>query len=428
MVILSAFRRILIVIMMCCGIIASVSEGQDTVYDVPGTIAYIGTDYNIATFDLRAGQVSVLTDDASRTRRYQWPTWANDGRLAYFCCDPSGGQPFTQIFISDDGLSSGDLRHVAPNTVFNHASWSPRHCDASDDCRDLAVLLSIIDRNTLSVDIIRDGDDDAGPVRVGLGAPFYYSWSPDGGRLLTQRDVRRLDVFDLASGSSEQLPYAPGFFPAPHWSPVDDRLLVGVLNDGATDLAIIANEQVRVLRSTLRGELSFNWSPSGDYVAYRTVDNDSASDLIVIDAVTGELVTQTDDSAFAFFWSPDSRLLAYVTIATPPGTFNIAHTPASSDLIQRVQEDGLRWSVLDVATGQTRNYGSFIPTADMIYLLLYFNQFAQSHSIWSPDSSHIVFGEVLAEGRRTVSILDTTRRDAVPFAIADGLVGVWSYR
>lgn len=413
---------------MFFGVIALTSEGQDTVYDVPGTIAYISTDYNVAAFDLRAGQVTMMTDDAAPSRRYLWPTWSNDGRLAYFCCDPSGGQPFTQVFVSDDGLSSGDLRHVAPNTVFNYASWSPRNCDVGDNCRDLAVLLSLIDRNSLTVDIIRIGAGESEPLRVGLGAPFYYSWSPDGSRLLTQRDVQRLDVFSLDSASSDQLPYAPGFFPAPHWSPVDDRLLVGVLNDSTTDLAIIANEQVRVLRSALRGELSFNWSPSGDYVAYRTLDDVSASDLFVIDAVTGDLIAQTDDSAFAFFWSPDSRLLAYVTIATPPGTFNIAHTPASTDFLQRVQEDGLRWSVLDVVTGQTRNYGSFIPTAEMVYLLLYFNQFAQSHSIWSPDSSHIVFGEVLAEGRRTVSILDTTRRDTVPFAIADGVVGVWSYR
>jgi TolB protein len=422
-------KRLFALLLCCLPLLSSNAQG----IDVPGQIAYIGTDYNVYSANLQADQPQALTTDASRTRSYQWPTWSQDGALAYFCCDPARTtQPYTEIFISPDGLEAGKVRYIAEAALFTYAAWSPRNCAEGETCRDLAVLLTLLGESAFGVDVIRAVDDeDATGEIIGRGQPFYFSWSPDGSRLLTQRDTERIDVYDFGQSKfSEFTELDAGLFPAPEWSPVDDRLLVGLRNSNgrSTDLAILAGDEINVLERGLRGEVSFNWSPNGNAVAYRTLFSEGASTLTVVDAVTGETIAETrSEDVFAFFWSPDSRKIAFISVASPRGTFNASYSPTPT-LADFVQEDGLRWSVLDVASGQQRNYSSFLPTSEMLYLLSFFNQFAQSHSIWSPDSTHIVFSELREDDSPVISILDMSREDAVPFAIAEGLIGIWSYR
>jgi TolB protein len=405
---------------------------EGVLLELPGRIAYIGLDHNVYTLSLHDDGLIMLTDDGSPSRRYQWPTWSTDNELAYFCCNALFMQQVaTEIYVSPDGVSDADLLHNADNTVFNYAFWSPSNCVNGENCRDLAVLLSRLADDTLSVELVRSGGQTPMIQTVGTGIPFYYSWSPDGRQMLLQRDSRRLDVYDVQTGEITALPQDAGLFQAPSWSPVDDRLLFGVLSEegAATDLVIFANEEYRILRTSLPGLVSFNWSPDGNYIAYRTVAEGSLGPLHILDAETGDTIHETSaGGAIAFFWSPDNTHIAFVTPATPRGSFNI-----SSDTLRMVstmaqQTDGLAWSVMDISSGEVRRYGAFIPTEDMIYLLRYFDQFSQSHRVWSPDSTHVVFGEVTPRGQGAISVLDMMRNDAVPFSIADGLIGIWSYR
>lgn len=124
----------------------------------------------------------------------------------------------------------------------------------------------------------------------------------------------------------------------------------------------------------------------------------------------------------AFFWSPDSDQIAYVTTtAVSPGSFSAKMSSA------RQGTGGLSWSVLDVESGAVRSYGSFVPTEQMLYVLTYFDQFAQSHRLWSPDSRHLVYSEMTANSEAMISLLDTTQETSVPLFIAEGLVGIWSF-
>ncbi len=138
----------------------------------------------------------------------------------------------------------------------------------------------------------------------------------------------------------------------------------------------------------------------------------------------------------AFFWSPDSQSLAYVSPVRvrEAGTFDASYHPA--DLNRPVQqgEFRLRWSVLNTDSGSSTVLSLFAPTDPLLYLLTYFDQFAQSHRLWSPDSRYLVYAERnnsgnggQSPGGGTVSILDTTAPDAVPFTVADGVLGIWSF-
>jgi TolB protein len=237
-----------------------------------------------------------------------------------------------------------------------------------------------------------------------------------------------MDIYDVATeGISDALPQTPGTFFAPAWSPVDDRLLIGVRGeDGeSTDLVIIANEETHTLVEGLTGVAYFMWSPDGNCIAYMDVQNrDRLGRLFVLDTVTGETVARSASSnVLAFFWSPNSDQIAYVATAASPGSFN-----AKAQYAPALQgSDDLAWSVLDVDNGAVRNFGTFIPTEEMAYLLTYFDQFAQSHRLWSPDSRHLLYSEVTANNQAMISLIDTTQEVSVPLVIAEGVVGVWSF-
>lgn len=424
--------KILMVVTVFLGTPAVLSAQETPIPNIPGQIAYIGADYNVYLLAPEENSQLALTDDAGIEedvlRFYQLPTWSTDGRLAYFGTAVNRtGEVATEVFVSASG-GEGESIYLGNNEVFNYAFWSPQNCPASETCRDLAVLLGSAEANGLLVELIRAGIEDVSSRVVGTGAPFYYSWSPDGTRILMQRDGTRMDIYDVSEASiSDMLSQTPGSFFAPAWSPVDDRLLIGVrAEDGeSTDLVIVANGDTQTLVEGLSGIAYFIWSPDGNRIAYMDVQNrNRLGTLVVLDAVTGETVAQsTSNNVLAFFWSPNSGQIAYVTAATSsPGSFSAKVQSAPA-----LQSGGLAWSVLDVDNGAVRSYGSFVPTEQMAYLLTYFDQFAQSHRVWSPDSRHLVYSEVTAESEAMISLIDTTQEVSVPLFIAEGVVGVWSF-
>src|SRR5690606_12465644 len=64
-----------------------------------GHIAYIGLDHNIYIYDVEDQRSTAVTDDATRMRRYLYPTWSTDGRLAFFCCNPTSQQPVLGVHV-----------------------------------------------------------------------------------------------------------------------------------------------------------------------------------------------------------------------------------------------------------------------------------------------------------------------------------------
>jgi len=66
----------------------------------------------------------------------------------------------------------------------------------------------------------------------------------------------------------------------------------------------------------------------------------------------------------------------------------------------------------------------------MLYLIQYFDQFAASHRIWSPSSTHLLYSELVdaSEPAPVISILNITQADTVPFVIDSGVFAVWTFR
>lgn len=416
---------------------STVSLAQDTVADLHGHIAYVGIDQNIYVFNPHTGTDIQLTNDASANKRYEWPTWATDGRLALFASRTSedGRAPVFEAYVAEFDSAKPEVIKVyeGAGQVFNYAYWAPEDCSAGTGCRDLALLLSSLSQG-MFVELVRvtPGESITSQTIPG-GPPFYFSWSPNGSQMLWHRRVanrQRFDIFDAASnGIDDTLSIVPGVMNAPGWSPVDDRLLVGVRsqNRTQTDLVIVENGETRPLVRGLDGLVSFAWSPDGTMAAYRSASQRDYGPLFVVDTQTGETLLRSPGSGvIAFFWSPNSEKIAYITLANPPGSFNAsaAAVRVANKLAQ--PELSLAWSVMSIRDGVTNRFGGFFPTEAMGYLLTYFDQFAQSHRVWSPDSRHLLYSEI-GRGGPVISVLDTSRPDSVTVSIKQGTLGIWSY-
>ena len=267
---------------------------------------------------------------------------------------------------------------------------------------------------------------------MGYGTPFYYSWSSSGESLVLHRNNSKLEYYSIDSANTDVI-YEDGLgnFFAPNWSPVDDRILyAGDVEKSLSSLMLLDDGKSVKLVDEVNGIIAFSWSPDGQYIAYRTLSSDAISAVYVIDANTGELVTRSNVTGIvAFFWSPDSEKIAYITLSTPPGSFNIDAELSGQVASLTQEEDGLAWNVLYIDDGSNQLYSSFVPTFEMQYLLGYFDQFAQSHQVWSPDSTYLVYSErVGVDDRQSmITILNTDLPDAEPFQLIEGTFGVWSF-
>lgn len=397
-----------------------VAIGEDT-SSIPGQIALVGADYNVYTYDFAASELTALSQDASLTRHYQWPTWSTDGRVAYFCCDLRVAQAAdAQVYIASDNMSQGELVYEQSLASVIYAYWSPANCADADstNCRDLALLINDLERGGLAVEMLQHGSDMTTNRTIASGSPFYYHWNSAGTQLIFHRNGARLDIYDVVQNDvsfafDEQ---SSGLFQAPAWSPVDNRILFGVRNDvrGQSNLVISDSGVIEALVENVEGFVSFLWSPDGNTVAYRTFSNSEFGAVVVVDSRTGEEVSRsTVDDPIAFFWSPDSTKIAYLTV-----------TEQSRGRIL------IGWSVLDIELGSNVQYSSFAPTYEMGYLIQYFDQFSPSHRLWSPDSRYLVYSETIeVDGGISpqISVIDVSQPTSNPVKISDGVFGVWSY-
>jgi len=400
----------------------------DEVTGLVGDVALIGADYNVYTYATDTTDITQLTDDADSVGRYQWATWSNDGRLAYFCCESN---PVGRAFISQNSETSGELAYEREGSIIIYASWSPANC--GENCRELALLSSNLNTGTLDIDIVEDSNNPQ-ITTIASGNPFYFHWDSTGTQMIFHRYNESLDIYSRTQNDiTASIENSAGTFQAPVWSPVDDRVLVALpgADPGLSQLAIISGDNITIVDEDISGFLSFSWSPDGSKIAYRSFDEFGVSPIILFDADTGEAISVVDNgAALAFFWSPDSTKIAYITLSDTDNTRNAsAGVRVNQSFVQNDSPTYLNWNVLDIEGQRNLSYSSFIPTYEFLYLLTYFEQFAPSHRLWSPDSRYLLFTGGLNENQRIPMgyILDTENPDSEPGAIADAVFATWSF-
>jgi TolB protein len=353
---------------------------------------------------------------------YAWPTWSPDGaKLAVSRVRASGGQNAEvtiQMLDSVTGRSRTVYDSDFPGLV---ADGSPHYLYWSPDSRNLSFLASTPNGLTLFVT-----DTETNNPHIGLdrGAPLYYSWSGDGNSLSVHigEEIKLFrELSDHASG--EVLATARGFR-VPAFSPDGQWLAyVNQTESGSALFIVQVDDLDHPTRLTNVGAFSaFMWSPTGEELAVADQTGGSTvafERLRVVSAGSGQERTVAEESLLAFYWSPDGRRIAWVALERERQTFE--------------------WKVSSIVPGavaEGRSLFRFHPSGEVLTMLSFFDQYAYSHSPWSPDSSHLVVAgtERMPFERRNghtptgarVFVLDADS-DTPPQDISEGTLAFWSW-
>ncbi len=383
------------------------------------------------------GQIRSYQPDGQGERRistgpgyFTWPTWSPDGRQMVYSgvVENADGRPVTTLFLYEATTrESRPLYESAPgfagllaDGVVHYPLWSP-------DGGRLAFIAATQERGlTLFMD---DPSSDEDPQYVLDRGPLWMSWSSDSAKLAVHRDedhfvVSTQDITQLSRTSFQSNAYR-----VPAWMPGLDefnavrevaRPVFGLYSapaSGAGSEKLLAGVGVNA---------AFLWSADGSRLAvaddvrpilYGNTVMFVYRQLRALDSENLDATAQVNENILAYFWSPDSSRIAYVTLADPSG--------------------GLRWSVLDVASGVSSPLVDFLPSPDQLTMFQFFDQYAYSHQLWSPDSRYLLFAGTLNEAAVTagfggqvgqtshVFILDTgPMRSALP--MTEGTLGFWS--
>ena len=239
------------------------------------------------------------------------------------------------------------------------------------------------------------------------------------------------------------------------------------------------------------GSVYFNWSPDGKSIAYLLAAGGTAkSELHVARADGSDNQVVTDDSPLAFFWSPDGSKLAYLVRASngqsslpfastnhgaadltaaalpwarleassrlaaglTPAALPWARLEASSRLATgftpaalpsarleappqgtrgrpslQAAPQRLTWKIVSLADKKILTLVSFLPTDTFASIIAYFDQYAQSLRLWSPDSTALVYSIVESDGSDAVYVVNSDG-GAEPKRVSDGASAAWSWR
>jgi len=213
--------------------------------------------------------------------------------------------------------------------------------------------------------------------------------------------VTAIDAFD-----GRRLLPDPGAFQSPAFSTSERYVAYATLTGGERRVVVAPNPELpaaglftRALPH--RGQAALAWRPGREQLAVQSAAVPAPhayGPVDLLDVASGDVTRLTDDPVVASWWSPDGRWLATLSPVGGGGDRTVlASAGASAATLhvadQRVQRGGalLSLKVIEVDTLQTRLLGAFVPSPLFVAQYLpFFDQYARSHRLWSPESDALV--------------------------------------
>jgi TolB protein len=346
--------------------------------------------------------------------------WSRAGdRLIYADVDNRSGHV---ISVRPDGSDQRILYEAGSDAA-------PFYLSSSPDDQHVAFLASA--SNGLNL-FVADTFQASPAQLVANGQPNYFSWSPQGQDLLlhiggTSRGAF-IGSYRLGDDAPVKIASSPAAFQAPAWSPTGGRQWLYARQSGDTGQLIVGDGAHENQIATFLSGIIFSWSPDAQHIAFATAPSNSLyTDLTIVDPQGNEPHIVYNGELLAFFWSPDSRRLAYLTGAiVQPGPVGRTAGLAANRLAQSTTIN-FTWHVIDLQTDESIDLNSFEPTDSLLYLVQYFDQFAQSITLWSPDGQSLVYAGKPLVGQSGVYVIDAARPGAAPRYVGPGEFAIWSW-
>ncbi|MCL1592978.1 MAG: hypothetical protein M3132_01335 [Actinomycetia bacterium] len=352
----------------------------------------------------------LLTLDIEGTIRVLSPTGDEIDTIA-----PGIGARFTQpIWSSQDTIIASEISttgsHLTATTVGGDELWRtplstpPFYYIASRGAGTETVLA--LRNNDGSTGLIAESFSAAGDVTsIGDESPFYITWNPAEDSFATHVGDRRLDVH---ADGIETISSAASLFQAPVW--LDDGLVTLRTSGSSTFLSLWTGSIFKDL-ALVRGAARF--VGAGNQIAIQTgigldtggvqalaqsISTIPAGILTVIDTRSASFASVTPDVSPVYQWDPTGTRLLYATFETDP-------------------EPALVWHVWEA--GATIDFEPFAPDPQWFQTVApFFDQYAQSVSLWAPDGSAFAY-PALIDGFPRIFVQDVA--ELSPRQIGDGL-------
>jgi TolB protein len=219
----------------------------------------------------------------------------------------------------------------------------------------------------------------------------------------------------------------------------DGAVVAAVVGGAAPEVVVRSRESETLGRMPVYGPAALAFDPVGTTLATLAADRRDApllglpfGPLRLLEAGATDARTLIGQSVVAFWWSPDGRTIAALRLsgnedpsnATLPG-IALAATRGKPAAASPGPAPVVRLTFVDVATGDVRSDRVVRPGADFVTAVLpYFDQYALSHRVWSPDSQAIVLPLEDADGRTQATVLDAD--GAAPRPIAEARQAFWA--
>jgi hypothetical protein len=393
-------------------------------------IAVVGVDHNIYVVGPSGEDRIAVSQDAQtrlqegqNLRLYEAPTWApGTGDLAFLRVErATGGIRETNLEVATAGDYQREVLLSSSTRAPFYLYWSPTG-------ESISFLATGQEAGDLTFWLGRPGE---GAAQIDSGQPYYWAYAPSGERILAHvggsarvnPEEARLSLIHI-EGEAQAFPSQPLSFQAPAYGPSGERVLAVVATgDGGGGLVVLgAQGELQAILSSGTGPYFFDWSPTGEYVAY--TQGTASGGLTVLDVTDLDRPSVTHEisrEVVGFWWSPNRDRLAY---------FVPARVPDSPDqeisYSAQVDEIWMQLAVLDVPSGEDRTLATFRPTRDWLQILPFFDQYQRSLTFWSPDGRQLLLAAQTEEGEPVILTVNADG-SSLPKAIAEGVFAVWSW-
>ena len=406
-----------------------------------GSIAVVRADGTLWMVDV-AGRMTPFAD--ARQGNYGFPAWSPDGtKLASIRTSATGGQ----IAVFDLGADGGGATPPPePRVIFQSAtvdpfylSWSPDGTQVSflaNDSGSLALRVAAADGSS-----VLDGTGPGAVIRT--GSPLYFDWIDTKhlfAHIGTGAEAFLGEIDRAGTGVAPAIP-TPGTFRSADVS--HDGKYVGYVRAGADgkEAVVVAQRDATHAHSMPVFDIgAVEFSPTADVLAaigstepVETSIGFPSGPLRLLDARSGKVQTLLGGQVVGFSWSPDGKTIAALrlvdvfdggTIGSPAPS--ASGTPASSSAAASAapSRTEIRLTFVDVASGDIRSDPNVTPSITYINAVLaYFDQYALSHRLWSPDSSAIILPQLAQDSSEHIGILYADGGTPVTF---EGTLAFWS--
>lgn len=373
---------------------------------------------------------------------FQFPAWSPDGNYLAVLGDYGDGMG---VYLTRDSSSSTE-----PQPLFHSATQLPVYVYWASDSRRISFIAS---HPQDGVGLYVTGADRQKARLLTVGQPLFWDWTPESGQILFHSGVNspdaRLALIDLERGEVGANIARPGLFQAPSIAPSGQYWAFADVDEYDNGQLIVENiqtqEQIAVPHE---GAVALNWSPVQDHLAFISPQvpvHRYYGPLQLLETDRKSVRTLVDTSVLAFFWAPDGRHIAYFTLADTPRRVGPAKSAADGQHNGRYRKNGqdrllqsetesnlpldiltLEIRLLNVVTGYQHKLATFEPSPLFINQVLpFFDQYALSHRLWSPNSDALVLP--VLDGQRTlVTVFPIDGSSAK--AIGEGKIAFWSWQ